>query len=317
MLDLILLGSGGTVPIPGRYLSSMIINYKGRKILIDAGEGTQVAMREFHTGFRSLDIICISHFHGDHIFGLPGLLATLSNSKRTKPITIIGPSGLKRVIESLLFTITYLKFSINLIEDPKGDLEFTIDKEILRLKEDDEKADLNISIATLKLKHSAPCLGYSFYVPRSPKFHPEKAIENNIPRNLWSKLQEGKVIEENGITYRPDMVLGEERKGIKLSFITDTRPIEEINNFIEDSDLLVCEGTYGDNEEAEKALTNTHMTFKEAAQLAKDANVKKLVLTHFNAGLEDPESYKSNAIEIFKNTVIGFDGYRTTVSYED
>ncbi len=317
MLDLILLGSGGTFPIPERYLSSMIVNYRGRKILIDAGEGTQVAMREFHTGFRSLDIICLTHFHGDHIFGLPGLLATLSNSNRTKPITIIGPIGLKKIMESLLITLDYLNFTINLIEDPKEDLIFVISKEILKVKENHKDSREDIRISTLELEHSDPCLGYSFYVPRNRKFYPQKAIENNVPRELWSKLQEGKTIEKDGEIYNPDMVLGEERKGVKFSFITDTRPIARINDFVKDSQLLVCEGTYGDDKNKEKARINTHMTFREAASLARDAKVKKLVLTHFNAGLENPEEYKSNAREVFKNTVIGFDGYRTSISYKD
>lgn len=315
MLDLILLGSGGGIPIPDRYLSSMILNYRGRKILIDAGEGTQVAMREFHTGFRSLDIICISHFHGDHIFGLPGLLSTLSNSNRTKPITIIGPLGLKSLMKGLLITLEYLSFEINFIENPGENLRFIIKEEILELQRDENEAE-DICISTLQVKHSTPCLGYSFYLPRNPKFYRQKALENQIPKELWSKLQEGETINYKEKTYSPDMVLGEERKGIKVSFITDTRPIYQINKFIEESDLLVCEATYGDDEE-EKAINNTHMTFKEAAILAKDSNVKKLVLTHFNAGLENPETYKTNAVEIFQNTVIGYDGYRTSISYQD
>lgn len=316
MIDLTLLGSGGGMPIPERYLSSLLISYKGRKILIDAGEGTQVSMREFHTGFRSLDIICISHLHGDHIFGLPGLLSTLSNSGRKAPITIIGPRDLKRILEGLLRSLEFLSFDIKLIENPEKDLKFTISKGILELVEADENYE-DILISTLKLEHSSPCLAYSFYIPRSPKFHREKAMENNVPKLIWSKLQKGKTVEVEGKTYKPSMVLGEERKGIKISFVTDTRPIEEIVSFVKGSDLFVCEWTYGDDEDRKKAVKNMHMTFREAGKLAKKAEVKELVVTHFSAALKNPNKYKENAGEEFSNTVIGFDGYTRTLRYED
>lgn len=317
MLDIIMLGTGGGMPIPDRHLSSIIINYKGRKILIDAGEGTQVAMRKFHTGFRSIDMILITHFHGDHIFGLPGLLSTIGNSDRTDSITIIGPVGLKRIIDGLLVSLEYLPFEIKIIENPKGNLSFNISGENFSLEENNEKENIDMTISSLELEHSANCLGYSFYIPRSPKFYPERAIEQGIPKHLWSRLQMGETIEESGITYKPNMVLGKERKGIKLSFITDTRPIERIISFIKDSDLFICEGTYGDDEDGNKAKENFHMTFREAGKLAKDGNVKTLLLTHFGAGLNSPKDYKSNAVEEFENTIIGYDGYKATLIYED
>ena len=316
MLDITMLGTGGGIPIPERYLSSMMINYKGRKILIDAGEGTQVAIREFHTGFRSLDIICLTHFHGDHIFGLPGLLSTLSNSNRVNPVTIIGPTGLKEVIDGFLVSLKYLPFDIHIIENPDKDLYFKIEDEILKLNKG-EDTNYDISISTLELKHSSDCLGYNFYLPRRPEFYPERAIRKDIPRDLWSKLQNGETLEKGGKVYKPNMVLGEERKGIKLSFITDTRPIEGIRDFIKDSDLFVCEGTYGDDEDGKRAIENYHMTFREAATLAKEANVRELLLTHFSAALANPEQYKENAVEAFSNTEIGVDGYKFNLNYDD
>lgn len=303
MLDLILLGTGGGMPMPKRHLSSMLITYNGRKILIDCGEGTQVAMRKFRSGFRALDIICLSHFHGDHTFGLPGLLATLGNSDRIKPVTIIGPKGLSKFMESIMNLVIYLPFHIKLIEDPKSKLDFKM-------------AGEDLSISTMDLKHSSPCLGYKIYVPRDPKFYPEKAHENMIPLEFWSKLQAGEEVHHKGKTYKPSMVLGEKRRGITLTYTTDTRPIDQIVDFAKNSDLFVCEGTYGDSSDKDKAVKNTHMTFQEAASLAKKANVRRLLLTHFSPSMDRANQYENQASNIFKNTIIGYDGYSETLKFE-
>ena len=302
--------------MPDRFLSSMIIGYKGRKILIDCGEGTQVAMRKAHTGFRSIDIICITHFHGDHIFGLPGLLSTIGNSGRVEPITIIGPGGLANIVEGLLVAIPYLPYDIHLIEDPKEDVVFSISSNILQESKKRDYLEEEMIISRLVLDHSSPCIGYSFYVPRRPKFLPEKAIEYGIPKEKWSILQSGKPIIYKDNVYRPSQVLGKERRGIKLSYITDTRPIDEIVSFIEESNFFVCEGTYGDSEDIEKAVENKHMTFEEAAELAWKGKVDKLLLTHFSPAMEDPKAYMKNAKTVFYNTIIGHDGYTKVLSYE-
>lgn len=313
MLDLIMLGTGGGMPMPKRHLSSMLITYNGRKILIDCGEGTQVAMRKFRSGYKALDIICLTHFHGDHIFGLPGLLATLGNSDRLEPVTIVGPKGLRQVMDSIVKLIGYLPFDLKLIEDPKSKLDFRITNEILELV---DKDTYDISISTMDLKHSSPCLGYKLYVPRDPKFYPEKAKDNMIPLKFWSKLQAGEEVHDEGKTYKPSMVLGEKRRGIMLTYITDTRPIEEIVDFSKNSDFFVCEGTYGDSLDREKAIKNTHMTFEEAARLAKKANVGKLLLTHFSPSMDQAYEYEKEASHIFENTIIGYDGYSDTLIYK-
>lgn len=290
MLNLALLGTGGGMPMPGRFLSAVLLNYQGRKILIDCGEGTQVSMRKLKWGFKSIDIICITHIHGDHIFGLPGLLSTIGNSGRKEPIIIIGPEGILDTIKGLLVPIGYLPYDLRIIENPETALNFS-----------------NMIISTIELIHSTPCIGYSFYIPRKPKFLIEKAKLNQVPKEIWKRLQNGENVNYNGKTYRPDMVLGEERQGIKLSIITDTRPIDTIPKFINNSNLFICEGTYGDNEDLEKAIKNKHMTFSEAAKLAKEGNVDKLLLTHFSPALDHPEIYIKNATNIFSNTIIGYD----------
>lgn len=312
MLDITLLGTGGGMPMPNRHLSSTIITYNGRKILFDCGEGTQVAMRKWRTGFRSIDIILLTHFHGDHTFGLPGLLATIGNSDRRKPIIVIGPAGLKYIMSSVLNLTGKLPFDIKLIEEPKMKLGFNIKTEILELVNQD-KSELYIS--NINLEHSSQCLGYKIYVPRSPKFNPQKAIEYDIPVKYWSILQSGREVEYNGRIFKANMVLGEEREGLTFSYVTDSRPNDQITEFVRDSNYLVCEGTYGDDADLDKARKNTHMTFSEAAELAKAANVDKLLLTHFSPSMNSMEKYREETTRIFKNTIIGYDGYKESITY--
>ena len=314
MVDVALLGCGGGMPVPERYLSSLLINYKGRKILLDCGEGTQVSMKILGWGFKSIDIICITHGHADHIVGLPGILATIGNSGRTEPITIIGPKGITDIVKGLRVAAPYLPYDLNILEDPQGPLQ-------IQTPINSRDASLgefhDLIISTLELEHSTDCLGYSFYFRRKPKFDVESAIKNEIPKRFWSRLQKNETIIHHEKTYLPGMVLGKERTGIKLSFTTDTRPIPEIVTFIKGSDLFICEGTYGDDNDIEKAIRNKHMTFSEAAQLALNGQVQELLLTHFSPSLHIPEEYSDRAVSIFKNTIIGFDRFVKTMSFED
>lgn len=320
MLEIALLGCGGGMPMPERYLSALLMNYRGRKILVDCGEGTQVSMRLLGWGFKTIDIICISHSHGDHTVGLPGLLATIGNSGRTEELTIIGPEGTTEVVKGLLTIAPYLPYDIKIVENPVHPVHlWERNSGALSTNQELEgnKSKPSMEINVLTLEHSAPCLGYNFYVRRKPKFDVEKATINDIPKPLWSKLQKGEAVEHQGICFTPDMVLGDERAGIKLSFITDTRPIDSIPGFIQGSDLLVCEGTYGDDEDIEKAIKNKHMTFREAAQLAHTGRVKKLLLTHFSPVMQQPELFVQNATDNFPDVVIGQDRHIENLRFED
>jgi ribonuclease Z len=314
LVDVALLGCGGGMPIPERYLSSLLINYKGRKILIDCGEGTQVSMKILGWGFKSIDVICITHGHGDHIVGLPGLLATIGNSGRTEPITIIGPEGIKDIVKGLRVAAPYLPYELNILENPKESVKVQTS---INNSDTSVGEGYDLMISALELEHSAKCLGYSFYFRRKPKFDVESALENAIPKIFWSRLQKNETIIEQGKIFLPSMVLGEERIGIKLSFITDTRPTSRIATFIKGSQLFICEGTYGSEDDIEKAIKNKHMTFGEAAELALKGEVEELLLTHFSPSMLSPEDYKDGAKSIFKNTIIGFDRLVKTISFKD
>ncbi|MED9947466.1 MAG: ribonuclease Z, partial [Peptacetobacter hiranonis] len=299
-----LLGCGGNVPLPNRFLSSLFINFNGRKILVDCGEGTQVSMKMKGCGFKDIDLICITHTHGDHIIGLIGLLSTMGNSERKKPVTIIGPVGIKEAMDAIQVLIT-LPYKLNIIENPEG--IFSLVDPILS----------DLSIETIELEHSTECIGYNFYFARHPKFNVEKAQQNNVPRKYWNMLQKGMTIMDNDINYTPDMVLGDDRKGIKISMITDTRPLDTIPEFIYDADLFICEAMYGDEMDISKAIKNKHMLFREAASLAVRGNAKQLLLTHFSPSIEDPNVFENNAKSVFENTIIGYDRFSTQIKYPE
>ena len=302
MLDICMLGTGGGMPVPERFLSAALIRYQGRKILIDCGEGSQVSMKLLGWGFKTIDAICITHAHGDHIIGLPGLLMTMANSGKTDPLTIVGPKGIEEVVKGLRVIAPELPYEVRIIENPKGTINIIDDKGIVNLD-------------ALELDHSVPCLGYSFSIKRGAKFMSEKAIENKVPKKLWSRLQRNESVEHEGKVYSSHMVLGEDRKGLKVSYITDTRPLPSIPSFIKESDLFICEANYGSDEDLPKAIKNKHMTFREAAKLAREGSVEKLVLTHFGPALGVPDDYIDNALEEFKNTVIAKDRMEFTLKF--
>ena len=302
MLDVCLLGSGGMMPLPYRWLTSLMTRYNGSNLLIDCGEGTQIAIKEKGWVFKPIDIICFTHYHADHISGLPGLLLTMGNADRTEDLTLIGPKGLERVVSALRVIAPELPFEIKYIELTKAQESFEIN---------------GYNITAFKVNHNVACYGYTLEINRAGKFNADKAQELNIPITSWGKLQKGENVEIAGKLFTPDMVLGEARKGIKLTYCTDTRPTEGIARNAKDADLFICEGMYGEPEKEEKAKEYKHMTFKEAAMLAKEAQVKELWLTHYSPSLVRPEEYMADVTDIFPNALAGKDKKSVELRFEE
>jgi len=302
MLDICLLGTSGMMPLPGRWLTAMMTRYNGSNLLVDCGEGTQIAIKEKGITFKPIDIICFTHYHADHISGLPGLLLTIGNAERREPITLIGPKGLERVVSALRVIAPELPFQLKFIE----------------LLAPQEQIEINgYVIDAFKVNHAVACYGYSISILRKGKFDIESAIEKDIPKSAWNKLQHGNTVLVDGQTYTPDMVMGSERKGLKVTYCTDTRPTQSLIENAANSDLLICEGMYGEKGKEDKAIEYKHMTFVEAANIAKSAKVSELWLTHYSPSLIRPAEFMGTVTSIFENAYPGKDGKSVELDFEE
>jgi len=302
MLDVCLLGTGGMMPLPYRWLTSMMVRYNGMSVLVDCGEGTQIALKEKGWSPKPVDVICFTHYHADHISGLPGMLLTMGNAERTEPLTLIGPKGLTRVVSALRVIAPELPFEIIYREIEGAEEEFFIN---------------GMKIKAFRVNHNVLCYGYSMSIERIGRFHPEKAQALGIEKKYWNLLQKGNTIETETGIYTPDMVLGAPRKGLKVTYVTDTRPTDSIAANAEGSDLFICEGMYGEPEKKAKAKEYKHMTFYEAAALAKKAHVKELWLTHFSPSLIRAEEFMPAVRKIFPDACAGKDGKTVELVYEE
>ena len=302
MLDVCLLGTGGMMPLPHRYLTSLFLRYNGSSLMIDCGEGTQVALRRTGYSPNPIDVICFTHYHGDHISGLPGLLLTMGNADRTEPLTLIGPKGLERVVSMLRVVAPELPFQI-VFQEFSGD---TADFEIN-----------GYEIHAFRVNHNVPCYGYTVSLSRLGRFDTERALENHVPLKCWNRLQHGETVEFEGEIYTPDMVMGEARKGLKVLYATDSRPTPSIVENARGADLMICEGMYGDPERLQHVKEHKHMLMQEAAEMAKEAQVPELWLTHYSPAEVKPQGYEEAIRKIFENTVIPKDGYMKELNFQE
>lgn len=301
MIDVCLLGTGGTMPLPDRWLTSLLLRWEGHEMLIDCGEGTQIALHKQGLSCRHIDTILLTHYHADHTTGLPGLFLSMAKADRTEPVTVIGPKGIENLLKGVYLMARYVPFDIRYME--LNDKEAAFDVE-------------DLHITAFQVRHSVPCYGYECDLFRKPRFDKDKAVRNGVPMKLWSQLQKGETVEKDGIVYTPDMVLGQKRKGIKLVYSTDTRPCDNLQRHAVNADLLITEGMYGNMEKLPKAKLNKHMMMQEAARIARDAHVKELWYTHYSPSEGMPSIYADEVKAIFPNAVISRDGEHKELSFE-
>ncbi len=302
MIDVCLLGCGGMLPLPKRFLTSLMVRYGGKGILIDCGESTQVALHLCGWSVKQIDHMLITHFHGDHVLGLPGLWMTMGNNGRTEPVHVWGNPGLQQIIDGLMVVCPQLPFEVICHDVTACNYTFELN---------------GLQVQAVPVEHRVPCLAYSITLPRVGKFDPARAKANGIPVQYWGALQKGDVITDGEKIYHPEDVLGAPRRGLKLAYATDCRPSEQIIALAQDSDLFVAEGLYGDQEKQQGASEKGHMVYSEAAVMAKAANVQELWLTHYSPAMIDAEEYLCNATDIFANTKCGTNLMTTTLKFQE
>lgn len=305
MLDVCLLGCGGMMPLPYRWLTSLMVRYNGRSILIDCGEGTQIAMKKKGWSPKPIDLICFTHYHADHISGLPGMLLTMGNAERTEPLLMVGPKGLERVVNALRVIAPELPFEIR-FQELSGPQE--------RIALPGEK---DFYLEAFRVNHNVTCYGYSLNLDRTGRFDVERAQALQIPKPLWNRLQKGETVQTPEGAYTPDMVLGPARKGLKVTYCTDTRPCPAIVQNAAGADLFICEGMYGEDDKLAKAREHKHMTFGEAAQLAREAQPKTMWLTHFSPSLLKAEEFMPAVRRVFPNSAAGKDGKTAELTFAE
>jgi ribonuclease Z len=308
MLDVCLLGTGGMQPLPGRRLSATLVRVNGALALVDCGEGTQVALRERGWGLRHLSTILLTHVHADHVLGLPGLLLTLGHAGKGagEPLGIYGPEPLQQVLEGLLVVAPRLPYPLQVGVLGGGE---TFDPPGLQ----------GVTVSCLHVPHDVPCLAYALDIPRAPRFDAGRAQALGVALPDWRRLQRGESVQVGRDTITPEQVRGPARRGLRLALVTDTCLTPELIAFVgadgQGADLLIADGMYGDDAQKPTRWEAQHMTFAEAARLARDGAARRLWLTHFSPTLADPAAYLDRATALYPTATLGYDGLTDTFSF--
>lgn len=306
-MEAFILGCGGTMPLPYRHLTSALLRRDGDLFLFDCGEGTQVSLRRLNLKWKKINAIFISHTHADHVTGLPGILMLSSQVARTEPLYIFGPPKISEYVETSRRVLDmYINYPI-IVKDIEAPCTVYEQEDFI--------------VRAFPLNHTKVCVGYTLEEKDRPgEFNPDKARELKVPCGpLWSKLQSGEtVLSSEGKEVKSSEVLGPARKGSKFSFVTDTLYLDSIAKEVKNSDLLLCEGMF-DQSFIDHAKEKKHMTAKEAATIARDAQVKKMAMIHYSPRYTDRELavLETEAKEIFPETILSKDRMHFDISYDD
>jgi ribonuclease Z len=304
MLSLTFLGTGAACPTIERNVSGLAVQREGETMLFDCGEGTQRQMMRYGVGFSFTEVF-FSHFHADHMLGIIGLLRTMGLQDRTAPVTLYGPRGAERILTAAMsLGVERNKFPVSVVEVRPGDC--------LRRSEYD--------IVVFETDHRADTVGYALAEhTRRGRFHPERARELGVPEGpLWGRLHRGETVRlEDGRTVRAEELVGPSRQGRTVVYSGDTRPCRSLLEAARGADLLVHEATFG-GDEAERAVETGHSTASEAARIALEAGVRRLVLTHISPRYSrDAPELLGEARAVFPETVIARDGLVVDVPFAE
>lgn len=310
MLTITLLGTAATMPLPDRALTAAVAECGGHSLLFDCGEGTQTAARRAGVNLMKLDAICLTHYHGDHIFGLPGLLQTLGCQGREKPLTLFGPAeGMEPVWNALAALTGPQPYPIHVV--PLG-------AEPVALESLAAGWPAGAVLTPFHTRHRVPSRGYRLDLPRAGRFDPAKAKALGVPVQQWKLLQRGEAVTlENGSTIQPERVLGAPRRGLSFVFSGDTAPCAALEQAASGADLLLCDATYPDDSYLAQAKQYGHSTFRQDALLAQKAQARRLGLMHYSPIITDPEAALPVAAEVFPAAECGFDGKQWTLQYDE
>ncbi len=300
-LSVTFLGTGASWPTAERGLAAIAVKRGGEILLWDCGEGTQRQIQKSGLSYQQISQIWLTHYHGDHCYGVPGLLKTMALNERTAPLWLYGPRGLPRLVEAWRALRGIPKeFPVHVIEVKPGDV---IEKE-------------GYSVHVYQGDHGIDNLCFALQETHRPGFFDKpKALALGIPEGpLFGKLQRGETVTtRDGRTFTPEQVLGEARPGRRLVYSGDTQPCLGVLEAAVDADLFICEATYT-QDLAEKARENRHMTAREAAGIAAKAKAHRLVLTHISPRYKDTQPVLAEAREVFPETLVADDF--TTVEVE-
>ncbi len=306
-MEAFILGCGGMMPLPYRHCTSVLLRRDGDLFLFDGGEGTQVSLKRLNLKWKKINAIFVSHTHADHVTGLPGILMLSSQVDRKEPLYIYGPPKIKEYIETSRRVLDmYINYPIEVHEITAPCMVYGGD---------------GFYVRAFPLDHTKTCVGYTLEeLDRPGEFNPDAALEMKVPKGpLWGKLQKGEsVMNEDGQEIKPEQVMGKSRSGRKFSFVTDTLYIPSIAKEVKGSDLLICEGMFADDC-ADQAKIKKHMTARQAATIARDAEVSRMALIHYSPRYTDRdlEVLLTQAREVYPAAELSKDRKRFEIPYVD